>query len=91
MTQSYIVLKRFRLAAEHQPTGKTRHSQGGVPIPPPRELLIVRYADDPGFYLIHLDEAGQELTDTYHESVGEAQAQADWEFRIAGGEWEDVG
>ena len=89
--EKYRILRRVRLTSGHEPTGNTRHFLGRQPIPPPRELLLVQYESDPGFYLIHLDEAGNELTDTYHETAEDAYAQAAWEFRVAEGEWEAEG
>jgi hypothetical protein len=87
---NYLVLQRVRLSARHQPTGKTRHYHGAMPIPAPAELLIVRYPDDSGFYLLHFDEKGNELTDTYHDTLEDAQTQADWEFHVKSDEWEIV-
>jgi hypothetical protein len=42
----------------------------------------------PGEYnLIHLDENGDEMTDTFHESIEDALSQADFEFRIKPSDW----
>jgi hypothetical protein len=57
-------------------------------LPPPAELRIVQYPNDPGFYLLYYDRDGQEMTDTYHDSLEEAMAQAEWEFEARKGEWE---
>ena len=87
---NYIVLGRVRLGAAHQPTGKTHHYHGRVPIPPPAELQIVKYPGDAGFYLLHFDDKGEELTDTYHDTLEDAQAQAEWEFQVKVSDWEIV-
>lgn len=89
MTDSKI-LKRVRIGATHHATGKTRHLHGIKPIPTPVELRIVQYNSDPGFYLFYCDALGSELTDTYHDSIKEAMAQAEWEFEVKTGEWESV-
>lgn len=86
----YIIVARITLGAHHLPTGKTRHRYGTLEIPPPSTLAIANYPDAPGFYLLHFDKEGNELTDTYHESVEEAKAQAEWEFGIQPGEWADA-
>lgn len=84
----YRILRRLRLGPSHQPTGRTRHVVGGQPAAKPRELQIAQYQDDPGYYLFYCDEAGVQITDTYHDSVSAAMAQAQWEFDAAENEWE---
>lgn len=86
--RDYQVLWRVRLGKGHVPTGRTQHLLGGAPAPIPAELRIVQYADDQGCYLFYCDESGKEFTDTYHESVDEAKAQAKWEFEVDPEEWE---
>lgn len=83
-----VLLRRLRLAPVHSPTGKTRHWSGGALLPPPAELRIAQYPSDPGFYLLYCDGDGREMTDTYHDSLEEAMAQAEWEFETKEGEWE---
>jgi len=79
---------KMKLGSSHRPTGKTRHYRSGEECPPPAELRIVQFSDDPGFYLFYHDATGTELTDTYHESIAEAKAQAEFEFEIKPEEWE---
>ena len=74
----------------HQPTGYTRHYSGGVRVGKPVVLEIRQYVGDIGFYLIHLDELGQELTDTYHETLDSAFVQAEKEFGITKNEFTSV-
>jgi len=88
MAAPHRPLRYVRLGPQHQPTGKTRHYLGTRELPPPRELQIVQYAEDPGYYLLYYDEAGEELTDTYHDTLAEAMEQAEWEFGIRPGEWQ---
>jgi hypothetical protein len=79
---------RMKLGDSHRPTGKTRHYRGGEECPPPAELRIIQFSDDPGFYLLYYDATGEEITDTYHESIDEAKAQAAFEFEVTPEEWE---
>jgi hypothetical protein len=83
-----VILRRLRLTQAHSPTGKTRHRSGGALLPPPAELRIAQYSNDPGYYLLHYDSDGREMTDTYHDSLEDAIAQAEWEFGAHEGEWE---
>jgi hypothetical protein len=85
-----ILLRRLPLTASHSPTGKTRHLFGDKVLPAPAELRIVRYRDDPGYYLFYCDISGKEITDTYHESLAKAMAQAEFEFQTKEGDWEIV-
>jgi hypothetical protein len=87
---SYVVLFRAALSSKHSPTGRTRHSRDGVALPVPSALEIVKYRDDPGFYLLYLDGAGKEMTDTCHDSSRNAMAQAEWEFGVALTDWVEV-
>jgi hypothetical protein len=95
----YLIHRRIALKPHHQPTGKTRHTQGilipegvvrGEELPTPCELLIAQLPPDEGYYLLYLDKVGNEITDTYHESLEEALAQAKWEFDVAPSEWETL-
>jgi hypothetical protein len=85
-----MVLLRLPLTPAHSPTGKTRHFSGGELLPAPSELRIVKYADDPGFYLFYCDNTGKELTDTYHDTLEGAMAQAEWEFGVKENEWKPM-
>jgi hypothetical protein len=85
-----VLLRRVRLTPHHASTGKTRHFRGGIALSLPAELTIVKYPNDPGYYLLHFDEAGQEMTDTYHENLASAIEQAEWEFNIRPEDWEVV-
>lgn len=82
------ILYRCRLGSSHLPTGKTHQRIGDKSIPPPSELRIVQYFNDPGCYLFYCDDSGKEFTDTYHDSVEEAMAQAEWEFEVKKIEWD---
>jgi hypothetical protein len=85
-----VVLRQVALTDKHKPTGGTRHYIGSEELPAPASLKIARYEEDAGYYLFYCDEAGTELTDTYHDSLDQALAQAEWEFGVEPGEWEPV-
>jgi hypothetical protein len=82
------VLLRVMLSPDHLPTDKTRHYLGGTLAPVPKELRIVKYSDDNGYYLFYCHDNGVEFTDTYHETLEKAMLQAEWEFQIRPHEWE---
>ena len=86
----YVVLWSVKLAGKHAPTGRTTHYRGQEVLSPPQNLQIAQYPDDEGYYLLYLDENGDELTDTYHNDIASAMAQAEWEFGVKVSEWERV-
>lgn len=93
----YLIHRRITLQEHHQPTGKTRHTKGvvtsegvvpGTELPAPSRLMVAQLPGDDGYYLLYLDDQGNEITDTYHESLEDALAQAKWEFDIDPDEWQ---
>jgi hypothetical protein len=87
MPDTYVILRRIYLSDKNQSTGKTCHYQGNKVLSDFVELQIVRFHDDSGYYLFYCDETGAEITDTYHDSIEEALAQAEWEFDLRPDEW----
>lgn len=88
--KNHTVLREVTLGAGHRATGGTRHYRGGAELPPPAALRIIKFVGDSGYYLLYLDKEGFEMTDTYHDSVEEAMAQADWEFQVKPHDWNIV-
>lgn len=94
----YLIHRRIALKPHHQPTGKTVHRSGtishkgelikGPELPAPHALMIAQLSPDPGYLLLYLDETGEEITDTYHDSLEEALDQAKWEFNVKPDEWD---
>jgi hypothetical protein len=80
-------LREVILANKFGATGKTKHFLGTVPAPVPWRLVIAQPSQGNGYYLLHFDENGEEITDTYHESISEAMSQAEWEFEIPESAW----
>ncbi len=87
---NYLVLRRTLRKSHHIPRGKTRHYLGSDEIQLSHELIIVQIPPDEGYYLLYLDGEGNELTDTYHDSLEKALDQAKWEFNIEADEWENL-
>jgi|tagenome__1003787_1003787.scaffolds.fasta_scaffold19002463_2 hypothetical protein len=82
---------RVALDAErHRPTGNTLHVIGDQAMGPAAALRIVRYDEGPGFYLLYLDAAGEEMTDTWHQTLDDAPHQAEFEFSVASSEWHNI-
>jgi hypothetical protein len=77
-------------------TGKTTHLQGEVSpggidvtrVPDPKSVELVE--EGGAFYLLRLDDDGQCIADTWHESLEEAKAQANFEYGIGDGDWNDI-
>lgn len=85
-----IIVREIRLGPLHKPTGNTCHRSGLDLIPPTIMLKIAKFSDTVGFYLLHYDNDGNEITDTFHETVEDAIAQAEWEYGIKENEWDQV-
>ncbi len=83
-----IIIGEIKLGPHHIPTGKTAHYRGGSELPKPDHLKLVQYSGDPGYYLLYFDYEGNELTDTYHDTIESALDQANWEFRVKPEEWQ---
>jgi hypothetical protein len=45
---------------------------------------------DGGFYVLYMDARGECLTDTWHQTLSQAKAQAQHEFEIAEADWQSV-
>lgn len=71
-------------------TGRTTHWLYGDVLPEPRALLISQREGDPGFYLNYLDGHGESQTNTYHDTLDGAFAQAEFEFAIRREDWQDA-
>lgn len=84
----FAVLRTVTLKRGNEPTGRTVHREGNEVLPPPTGLAIVQYPEDSGFYLLYLDAHGQEMTDTYHETIEGAMSQAEFEFNVRPPDWE---
>jgi hypothetical protein len=77
-------------------TGKTRHLLGvqvageikALPLPDPETVELV-VEEDGTIFLLRFDDEGQCISDTWHETVEAAKAQANFEFGIEEGDWKE--
>jgi hypothetical protein len=62
-----------------------------VPLPAPTWVELVE--ENGGFYLYRLDDRGHCIADTWHQTVEEAKAQANFEYEIREEDWQssDIG
>lgn len=82
-----IILKKISLLGRILPNKKTLHKFGNEILKNPSELKIGQYKGDNGYYLLYIDCNGNEITDTYHETINQAFEQASYEFNIKNDEW----
>ena len=81
-----VVLKTARLfPAAH--TGSTRHLVAGNSIQPASRLAIAQFPGQPGFYLYYCDDTWEVMTDTWHQTVEDAEAQAEFEYKGSSNAW----
>lgn len=84
------ILKRIYLAAQHEATGKTRRYVAGRLEPRPAAMRIGHVAGEEGFHLLAYRDDETLMTDTFHRTLEQAMKQANEEFKVKPGEWEDV-
>lgn len=77
-------------AAPFRPTDRTVHYSGTERLPPAKRLEIGVFEPGNGYYLVHYDDDGGVQTNTFHETLDSAFAQADWEFAIPKDAWTAV-
>jgi hypothetical protein len=54
-------------------------------------LAICQYAGEPYYYLFGCDADWQSVTDTWHETLAEAKAQAEFEYEGVTATWRSCG
>ncbi len=79
-------LQRVVLQPHHMASTRAVHRRGAEVLRP-AQLTIARYPGDAGVHLLYLGPAGDELTDTFHDDVDGALAQAEFEFGVTRAEW----
>ena len=75
------------LDERHVPTEATRHFRGGALQRGFAGLVIAQYPGESGYYLFYCDKDWGIQNDTLHESVQDAKAQAEFEFRGSTDTW----
>lgn len=78
----------LRLQDGHGVPTWTRHRIAGEAMPRPHHLRIVGAED--GFFLYYCGPDGQAMTDTFHLTLGDAFAQAEFEFGVQRHEWTEA-
>ena len=73
------VLKVANLASA-RPTGQTRHYVGNERVSSFASIALTRYGDDPRVYIFYCDAEWNVVTDTLHNDLADAEAQAHIEF-----------
>lgn len=71
---------RFADLSGTVPTRKTRHVVDGRVVEDFAGLAIAQYKLGGGVYLFYCDAEWNSITDTYHENIEGALAQAEFEF-----------
>jgi hypothetical protein len=71
-----------------RPTGATTHRGPDGVIPPANALAIV--TSEASVYLFYCDRQWQVLADTWHSSVSNAKAQAEFEYEGISKLWKDA-
>jgi hypothetical protein len=72
----------------HRPTGQCRHEVGGIRVGQFLGLAICNYPDQDGYYLFRCDGNWNTVTDTFHESLDDAKAQAEFEYKGVSETWQ---
>ena len=75
-----------RVDERHRPTGKCTHIRYGDALGPAWGLAICAAGDD-GFYLFRCEDDWAPVTDTWHDSVQDAKAQAVFEYEGVEATW----
>ncbi len=81
------IIAHVSLEPKHIVTHQVRHYRNGLLLGKPNALKIIQFPEDPGFYLIYIDNEGSEMTDTYHDTLPDALEQAWFEFQVDKSDW----
>jgi hypothetical protein len=76
-----------RIDSRHRHTGNTKQIVNGVLLGPAAGLAICRYEGDDAYYLFGCDEQWVSLSDTWHQEVEDAKAQAEYEYEGVSRTW----
>ena len=71
----------------HRPTGNCKQIVAGLLARPAAGLAICQYDSEESFYLFGCDEEWNSVTDTWHETVDDAKAQAEFEYEGVSATW----
>ena len=82
------VVMHTPIDSRHRPTGNCLQIVDGVATGPASALAICQYDGADGFYLFGCDSDWNTVTDTFHDTVEEAQAQAEFEYEGVSSTWQ---
>jgi len=74
----------------HRHTGKTKQIVDGVLLSPESALVICQYEGETSFYLFGCDAQWNSLSDTWHETLEAAKAQAEFEYEGVATTWVQI-
>ena len=88
----YTYFRTIRLSERHRWTGNYSAAGplpggGWGPQPPPAALTIVQLHPPDGFYLLYLDAAGEEMNDTFHDTLDDAMHHAEFALGVRPDVW----
>jgi len=69
------------------PTGNTQHFKNGRPLGLAYGLAICQSQPAQGYYLFCCDDNWKEFADTWHETIEDAQDQAEYEYAGVSNNW----
>lgn len=72
----------------HRHTGNCKQIVAGVLMSAAAGLAICRYEGEKSFYLFGCDENWETITDTWHETLEDAKAQAEFEYEGVSATWQ---
>lgn len=78
------------LDRRHRYTGNCLQLRDGHALFPPYGLAICKYDEDDGYYLFACDDEWRVQSDTYHASIDEARAQAEFEYCGTSSTWRSI-
>ncbi len=71
----------------HRPTGNCKQIVAGILRGPAAGLAICQYEGEESFYLFGCDSEWKSVTDTWHQSLEDAMAQAEFEYAGVSNSW----
>ena len=72
----------------HHPSGNCNQIVAGVLEGPAAILAIGRYAGETGYYLFGCNAVWEVVTDTWHPTLDDAKAQAEFEYQGVSSTWQ---
>jgi hypothetical protein len=72
----------------HRHTGNTEQRSHGVLLDPAAALVIGQYEGETAFYLFGCESSWRPQSDTWHQTLAEAKAQAEFEHEGVSATWQ---